>query len=55
MQISLGEIEKGKQPDIALLPGDILYVPFSYAKNLVIASSAGIVSAAGTAAVYSSH
>jgi polysaccharide export outer membrane protein len=55
IQLSLGEIEKGKQPDIALFPGDILYVPFSYAKNLVIASSAGIVGAAGTAAVYSPH
>jgi polysaccharide export outer membrane protein len=55
MEISLGEIEKGKQPDIALLPGDILYVPFSFAKNLVIASSSGIVGAAGTAAVYSGH
>jgi polysaccharide export outer membrane protein len=54
-QISLGDIEKGKQPDFALAPGDILYVPFSYAKNLVIASSSGIASAAGTAAVYASH
>ena len=54
-QISLGDIEKGKQPDFALAPGDTLYVPFSYAKNLVIASSSGIASAAGTAAVYASH
>lgn len=54
-QISLGDIQKGKQPDIAMAPGDILFVPFSYAKNLVIASSAGILGAAGTAAVYASH
>lgn len=53
--ISLGEIEEGRKPDFAMVPGDILYVPFSYAKNLVIASSSGIASAAGTAAVYSSH
>lgn len=54
-QISLGDVQKGKQPDFAMAPGDILYVPFSYAKNLVISSSAGIASATGTAAVYASH
>ena len=54
-QISLGEIQKGKQPDFAMSPGDILYVPFSYAKNLVIASSQGIAGAAGTAAVYAAR
>ena len=54
-QISLGDIQKGKQPDFAMSPGDILYVPFSYAKNLIIASSAGVLGAAGTAAVYASH
>jgi len=53
--ISLGDIEKGKQPDFAMLPGDILFVPFSYAKNLVITSSAGIAGAAGAAAIYSAH
>ena len=50
--ISLGDIQKGKQPDFAMAPGDILYVPFSYAKNMVITSSAGIVGAAGAAAIY---
>ena len=54
-QIALGDIQKGKRPDLAMSPGDILYVPFSYAKNLVISSSAGIASAAGTAAVYAGH
>jgi len=55
MQVSLGEIQKGKQPDFAMAPGDILYVPFSYAKNLFITSSAGIAGAAGAAAIYSGH
>lgn len=55
MQIPLGDIQKGKHPDLAMSPGDILYVPFSYAKNLVISSSSGIASAAGTAAVYAGH
>jgi polysaccharide export outer membrane protein len=53
--ISLGEIQKGKQRDFAMAPGDILYVPFSYAKNLFITSSAGIAGAAGAAAIYSAH
>ena len=51
-QISLGDIEKGKQPDFPMAPGDILYVPFSYAKNLVITSSSGITGAASSAAIY---
>jgi polysaccharide export outer membrane protein len=55
LQISLGEIQKGKRPDFPMAPGDILYVPFSYAKNLIITSSAGIAGAAGAAAIYSAH
>jgi polysaccharide export outer membrane protein len=55
VEISLGEIQKGKQPDFAMTPGDILYVPFSYAKNLIIGSSAGIVGAASAAAIYTEH
>lgn len=50
--VSLGNIEKGKKADFAMMPGDILYVPFSYAKNLVIQSSSGVAGAAGSAAVY---
>jgi polysaccharide export outer membrane protein len=55
MQVALGDIQRGKKPDLAMSPGDILYVPFSYVKNLVISSSAGIAGAAGTAAVYAGH
>jgi len=54
-QISLGDIQKGKSPDFAMKPGDILFVPFSYAKNLVISTSTGILGAAGSAAVYASR
>lgn len=50
--VSLGDIQKGKQPDFAMAPGDILYVPFSYSKNLLINSTAGITGAAGAAAIY---
>jgi polysaccharide export outer membrane protein len=54
-QISLGDIQKGKSPDFAMAPGDILYVPFSYAKNLVITGSSGIAGAASAAAIYAGH
>jgi polysaccharide export outer membrane protein len=54
-QIAVGDIQKGKRPDFAMMPGDILYVPFSYSKNLFITSSAGLVGAAGAAAIYTSH
>jgi polysaccharide export outer membrane protein len=32
IKLSLGEIEKGKQPDRVLRANDVLYVPFSFAK-----------------------
>jgi polysaccharide biosynthesis/export protein len=51
-QLSLGEIQKGKQQDIALAPGDVLYVPFSYAKNVAVSGSSGIISSVSSAAVY---
>jgi polysaccharide export outer membrane protein len=52
-QLSLGEIQKGKRQDIALAPGDVLYVPFSYAKNIAVSGSSGIISSVSSAAVYS--
>jgi polysaccharide biosynthesis/export protein len=54
-RISLGDIQKGKRPDFPMAPGDILYVPFSFSKNLIVTSSAGIAGAAGAAAIYSAH
>ena len=54
-EISLGDIQKGKAPDFAMAPGDILFVPFSYAKNLVVTSTSGITGAAGAAAIYAGH
>jgi polysaccharide export outer membrane protein len=51
-ELSLGDIQKGKQQDIALVAGDVLYVPFSYAKNVVVSGSSGIISSASTAVVY---
>jgi polysaccharide export outer membrane protein len=51
-QLSVGDLQKGKTPDIAMLPGDVLYVPFSFARNTATMGAAGIASAAATAAVY---
>jgi polysaccharide biosynthesis/export protein len=51
-ELSVGDIQKGKRPDMALLPGDVLYLPFSYARNLATTGGAGITAAAAQAAVY---
>ena len=51
-QLSLGDLQRGKVPDIAMLPGDVLYVPFSFARNMATMGAAGIVSSAASAAVY---
>ena len=53
-QVSLEEIEKGKKPDMQLEADDVLYVPFSMAKNVVLGAS-GIVSATSSAAIYASR
>jgi polysaccharide biosynthesis/export protein len=51
-QLSVGDLQKGKIPDFALLPGDVLYVPFSFARNTATVGAAGIASSAAAAAVY---
>jgi polysaccharide biosynthesis/export protein len=51
LAIQLDAIEKGKQPDIVLEADDVLFVPFSFAKNFVLNGSAIAASVAG-AAVY---
>lgn len=51
MEIALGKMEEGKATDIALQPDDIIYIPFSYMKNMAT-NLAGIISAAGSAAIY---
>jgi polysaccharide export outer membrane protein len=51
-QLNLGEIQKGKLPNPTLYPGDILYVPFSWSKNLVTTGAPGIAASATSAAVF---
>jgi polysaccharide biosynthesis/export protein len=50
-KLELSAIQKGKQPDIPLQPGDIVYVPFSYLRNLAVQAS-GVVAAATSASIY---
>jgi polysaccharide export outer membrane protein len=52
--VSLQDIERGKKPDMLLDADDVLYVPFSMAKNVVLGAS-GIVSSASSAAIYAAR
>ncbi len=49
--LQLSAMQKGKQPDIALQPGDIVYVPFSYFRNLAMQASS-VAAAATSASIY---
>lgn len=49
--VPLGDMEKGKQPDMAMLPDDVLFVPFSFMKNMAL-NAAQITAAAAGAAIY---
>ena len=51
MNINLSQIEKGKIADIQLQPDDIVYIPFSYVRNLG-ASLGGMVTSAASATIY---
>jgi polysaccharide export outer membrane protein len=51
-ELSVGDLQSGKVPDIDMLPGDVLYVPFSFARNTAVMGAASIAAAASSAAVY---
>jgi polysaccharide export outer membrane protein len=51
MTLNLASIEKGKSPDVELKENDILYIPFSWSKNIIISSSS-IASSATSALIY---
>ncbi len=51
-ELSVGDLQNGKLPDIAMLPGDVLYVPFSFARNLATTGAGSIAASAASAAVY---
>ena len=49
--IEIASIENGNAPDVQLKPNDIIFVPFSYMKNLVLGSSS-IAASAASALIY---
>lgn len=49
--LPLREIEKGEAPDELLHANDVIYVPFSLAKNIILGTSA-IVASASSALIY---
>ncbi len=51
VELALDEMRKGLAPDVPLLADDIVYVPFSYLKNIAVSLPA-IVASAASAAVY---
>jgi polysaccharide biosynthesis/export protein len=49
--LNFSAMQKGKRPDLLLQPDDVLYIPFSYIKNIA-ASASGIVASTSSAALY---
>ena len=52
--LALNAMQKGKLADVRLQPQDVLYVPYSTVKNMMLGASA-IVSSASGAAIYAAH
>lgn len=52
--VALKEIERGKAPDMQLEADDVLYVPFSMARNVVLGASS-ILSSTSSAAIYAAR
>ena len=51
IHLPLSDMQKGKRSDMALAPDDIIYVPFSYIRNMGSGLTA-LVSSAATASIY---
>jgi polysaccharide export outer membrane protein len=51
IDLRVSAMEKGKKPDVALLPDDVVYVPFSFMRNVGVNGS-GILASATSAAIY---
>lgn len=49
--LPLSDMQKGKVADMPMFANDIVYVPFSYARSMVVNASS-IIAVAGSAAVY---
>lgn len=44
-------IQKGKRPDVVLQPGDVIFIPFSYLRNIG-SNASGILAATASASIY---
>jgi polysaccharide biosynthesis/export protein len=51
IDLPVGAMQKGKTPDVALLPDDVVYVPFSFMRNIVV-NGQGILASVTSAAIY---
>jgi polysaccharide biosynthesis/export protein len=51
LPLQLSAMQKGKEPDIPLQGDDIIYVPFSYARNMAVGAGS-LVGATTSAAIY---
>ncbi len=52
--LRLHDIERGKEPDLALKDDDIIYVPFSFGKNVALGASS-IAASASSAIIYAAY
>jgi polysaccharide export outer membrane protein len=51
IDLEVSAIQKGKKPDVALLPDDVVYIPFSFMRNIGV-NGQGILASAASAAIY---
>ena len=51
IDLPVGEMQKGKTQDVALMPDDVVYVPFSFMRNVMVNGSS-ILASATSAAIY---
>jgi polysaccharide export outer membrane protein len=51
IDLKVSAIEKGKVPDVVLLADDVVYIPFSFMRNIGI-NGQGILASAASAAIY---
>lgn len=52
MPVQLSAMQKGKQPDIPLQADDIVYVPFSYMRNIASGAGGSLLGSTTSAAIY---
>lgn len=52
IHLQVSNMQKGKAPDVAMMPNDVLYIPFSYWKNTIVLGAPALVSGATSAEIY---